>query len=295
MAPMTHLGLPSHSVLKNGRAPCSAPPPLAPTAHRSPSVPKGKQLGGRTHSGGARTHDKRKKGISSATEQTDPAALLLTTGRMVPPKTSVQRQDGEVPAGGLVPVDSKPATTHQRGMLSLEEVEKTLYTHPSIGSLHPTAPPPKPIAHTSHSQAAADILSMISPPCHHHPPQVATPPSPALPSPVIGTSEDFPENPPLMVSAGMKSGPVAYTPSKSPPLFNHHGSQINSTGHHSDSEVIGHPKQDGSDGRGGRERVATRNQVGLLSVRMTCYSVGDGGGRACKQVTLQLEKLVGTF
>ena len=246
------------SVLKNGRASCSAPSPLAPSSHRSPAVPKGKQLGGKTHGGGTKQHDKRKKASSSATEQTDPAALFLASGKTVPPKTSAQ-QDGGVPAGGIVPADSKPTT--QRGMLSLEEVEKTLHTHPSIGSSHPTAPPPKPLLHTSHSQAAADILSMISPPRHHPPPQVATPPSPALPSPVIGTSEDFPENPPLMVSAGMKSGPVAYTPSKSPPPSNHHGSQINSTGHHSDSEVIGHPKQDGFEGWGSRERVATRDQV----------------------------------
>ena len=32
----------------------------------------------------------------------------------------------------------------------------------------------------------------------------------SIPSPVIGTSEDFPENPPLLISAGMTSDPVNY-------------------------------------------------------------------------------------
>ena len=125
------------SVLKNGRVSCAAPSPLAPSSHTPPAVPKGKQLGGKTHGGGARQHDKRKKASSSATEQTDPAVLCLATGKTVPPKISAQHDRG-VAAGGIVPADSKPTT--QRGMLSLEEVEKTLYTHPSIGSSHPIAP-----------------------------------------------------------------------------------------------------------------------------------------------------------
>ena len=248
------------SVLRDGKVTCSATAPPAPTQHTPPATPKGRQSAARAYNNGSRQHEKRKRGSLSASEQTmDQAALHHSTGKTRTPKTSAQRDRG-VPADGVVHADTKHLT--QRGMLSLEEVERKLCTHSLGGTSEPTVPPTKPLPHTSHSQAAVDILSIISPPHRHPLPPVVTPPSPALPSPVIGTSEDFPDNPPLMVSAGMKSGPVDYTPSKSPPLSNHHGNQTYSTGHHSDSELIGPPKQGRAEEWGGREVSRDRGPAG---------------------------------
>lgn len=266
------------SVLRDGKVTCSATALPAPTQHRAPATPKGRQSAARAYNNGSRHHEKRKRGSLSASEHTmDQAALHHSTGKTGTPKASAQRDRG-VPADGVLQADTKHFT--QKGMLSLEEVEKTLCTDSLGGTLEPTVPPTKPLPHTSHSQAAADILSIISPPRHNPLPPVVTPPSPALPSPVIGTSEDFPENPPLMVSAGMKSGPVAYTPSKSPPLSNHHSNQTYSTGHHSDSELIGPPKQGRAEGWGGREvsrdRGPTGDQVGRAihsEPGMACFDV----------------------
>lgn len=230
----------------------------APTPHRPTTGSKGRQPAEKAYNNGDRQHNKRKRGSLGTSEQNNGAALHFDTSR-TPPSRSSARQE-KVPVSGVVHADAKPTT--QRGMLSLEEVEKTLCSHSSSGTVQPAAPPSKPLPHASHSQAAADILSMISPPRQHPPPPVTTPSSPALPSPVIGTSEDFPENPPLMVSAGMKSGPVPYTPSKSPPPSSHHGKQASTTGHHSDSEVVGLSDQGKAERRGVRDHVATGDQVG---------------------------------
>ena len=267
------------SVLKDEKVTSSDTSTPAHTQHRPPAAPEGKPLQStqspvKPYNNGTRPPAQSSVSAAAVSNQ---VTRPHSTGRSRTHKGSV-RQVGGTASGVEGCAGPKPPT--QRGMLSLEEVEKTLYTRPSGGTVEAAAPPTQPLPCTSQSKAAAEILSMISPPrhhppppvatpprhhppppvatppCHHPPPPAATPPSPALPSPVIGTSEDFPENPPLMVSAGMKSGRVQYTPSKSPPLSNHHSNQTHNTGHHSDSELIG---QGNVDLR--RERVPTGDQV----------------------------------